>query len=132
MPWLIGLAVVALVGWYASKHMGGGSSSTSIHTVAISSTTAQGPAAQVSMGPTDSLMVNVYTAPAGYAWNFAPSGLTLVSQTPTSASFALAPSTMGGSIVASLFRSPNTGMVAPLAAYSIAVGNTAMPKLSAA
>lgn len=135
MPWLIGLAILVAAGWYASSkaggisnllHLGGGTQTT-IHTVSITQQSAQGPAAQVVLAPADTLVVNVYDPPAGYAWVFSPSGLTMSGQTATGATFALQPNVMGGSINVNLFRSPNVGAVAPLASYRIGVGSTAMP-----
>jgi hypothetical protein len=132
MPWLIGIAVLGVLGYIAVKRVTGavgqsvvnalGAGTISgITTITIGAGTTSGSMGSVSVQQGDSLVLNVYAPPAGYVWKFDGGGvLTLASATATSATFT-APKTgpASGTVYVNLVKAGAT--VAPATTYSIAL-----------
>lgn len=132
MPWLIGLAVLGVVGYFFSADVkkiasslgqslanslnpaASGGAPSGIATVTIDSTTSPGSLGSIALSPGEALSINTYTPPAGYVWKFDGGGV----MTP------------GGATATSMtFMPPATAPTAPFTVYAnlVKAGATVSP-----
>lgn len=134
MYWLIGLAVVGVLGYLVVKRTESAVSALGqnmasslatalatasvISTVTIDASTPKGDQGQFGLQPNDSLIINVYAPPPGYAWVFNGGGVaTLSASTATSATFTKP--TASGVVTATLAKAGAT--VSPLGIYKFSI-----------
>jgi len=132
MPWLIGFAVVGVLGYLAyervvgaAKALGNNLASSfangvGITTINIDQTTIQGDLGQFGLGPNDSLVINTYAPPAGYSWGFsAGPGLKKTTSTAMSATFTPDPAMPAASVPVQIALWKTGATVSPLAIFKL-------------